>query len=188
MKEIWRGLKYRNVDYSNRFEISNFGNLRRSDTHKLLKTNISGSGYLSYCASMGKRGKYKLFKIHRAVAENFIPNPNSYPAVNHIDGNKQNNRFDNLEWCTYKHNAEHAHKAGLSASKEVLMYASPKRKPVRAINLKTSEVVEFPSIMEAARKLGDGKKSAHITRAVNGDRKSAYGYKWELISKEEDGR
>ena len=185
MREIWRGLKYRNVDYSERFEISNFGNLRRSDTHKSLKTNISGNGYLSYCASMGKRGKYKLFKIHRAVAENFIPNPNSYPAVNHIDGNKQNNRFDNLE-C--KHNAEHARKAGLSASKEVLMYASPKRKPVRAINLKTSEVVEFPSIMEAARELGDGKKSAHITRAVNGDRKSAYGYRWELISKEEDGR
>lgn len=188
MREEWRGLCYNGEDYSDLYEVSNLGNLRNAKTRKLIKTNLVGCGYLSYCASLGHRGKRKQIRIHRAVAENFIPNPNNYPAVNHIDGNKQNNRLDNLEWCTYKHNAEHAHKAGLSASKEVLMYASPKRKPIRAINLKTSEVVEFPSIMEAARELGDGKKSAHITRAVNGDRKSAYGYKWELISKEEDGR
>lgn len=181
MKEEWRGLHYKGVDYSHLYEISSYGNLRNTRTHKLVKTALTDCGYLSYCASLGHRGKCKQVRIHRAVAENFIANPNGYPVINHIDGNKTNNRADNLEWCTQQQNMEHAKRMGLFMSGEAAMLKAPNRKSVRGVNIKTGEVKEFPSIMKAAIFLGNANKGAHIGDAVNGKRGSAYGYKWELI-------
>lgn len=62
-------------------------------------------------------GKKYCKKIHRLVAEHFIPNPNNYPCVNHIDGNIYNNDVNNLEWCTYSYNAKHAVTIGLHKNK-----------------------------------------------------------------------
>lgn len=55
----------------------------------------------------------KQYRVHRLVAEAFIPNPNNLPCVNHKDGNKQNNSVDNLEWVTYSENTIHSFKTGL---------------------------------------------------------------------------
>ena len=60
------------------------------------------------------KGKKKSVVVHRLVAKAFVPNPNGYPQVNHKDGNKHNNHFDNLEWVTGSMNLLHAHKTGLS--------------------------------------------------------------------------
>jgi hypothetical protein len=50
----------------------------------------------------------KIIYLHRFLAEKFIPNPNNYPCINHKDGNPSNNDFNNLEWCSYKQNLDHA--------------------------------------------------------------------------------
>lgn len=76
------------------------------------KPFISKKGYK--IVTLERDGIGKSFLVHRLVAELFIPNPENKPCVNHKDGNKLNNDVDNLEWCTYSENADHAYKTGLS--------------------------------------------------------------------------
>lgn len=78
---------------------------------------ISGHGYLVVTyyerKSSGCAGKQKSVRVHRLVASAFIENPNDYPEVNHIDGNKTNNHVSNLEWVTPSMNSQHAYRTGL---------------------------------------------------------------------------
>lgn len=83
--------------------------MRNSITKHIYKTHVNKSGYVQVCVSLGNRNKKKVFKLHRAVAETFIPNTENKPAVNHLDGNKQNNAVSNLEWATYSENMKHAY-------------------------------------------------------------------------------
>lgn len=76
-------------------------------TNKFLKGSIKNSGYKMYNLSIN--GKKKDYSVHRLVAQNFIPNPNNYPVVNHIDGNKINNNMSNLEWVTHSENRQHSY-------------------------------------------------------------------------------
>ena len=79
-----------------------------------LKLGKSVFGYMSLRVCIGKKGKIKSFLIHRLVAKAFIPNPENKPCVNHIDGNKSNNKISNLEWVTHSENMAHAKSKGLS--------------------------------------------------------------------------
>lgn len=72
---------------------------------RILKPNIV-KGYNQI--TLQKNGQKKYYKIHRLVAETFINNPKNLPEVNHIDGNKQNNTVDNLEWVTTSENQLHS--------------------------------------------------------------------------------
>lgn len=106
MQKIWKGMIYNNKDYSELFEISNNGDVFSKRSGKILNPQINQSGYLRFVTTIN--GEKINFGIHRAVACTFIPNPENLPEVNHIDGEKLNNHFSNLEWVTNQENQIHA--------------------------------------------------------------------------------
>ena len=85
--------------------INENGEVFNNDTQQYLKGSIGENGYKYY--RLSKNGHKKMFYAHRLVAEYFIDNPNNFPVVNHIDGNKLNNNVNNLEWVTYSENTKH---------------------------------------------------------------------------------
>ncbi len=78
---------------------------------KELSTSLTNKGYKTHRATINKERKH--ISIHRAVALLYVPNPNNLPQVNHIDGDKLNNHYTNLEWVTNKQNRTHAMENGL---------------------------------------------------------------------------
>jgi DNA-binding XRE family transcriptional regulator len=124
---MWKSVK----DFENIFMISSHGRLMSIRINgKILKQKISKTGYYIIVTRIGGRlGKAYCFKIHRLVANAFLDKPidldilnelnNVYGKipVNHIDGNKLNNNYLNLEWCTYKHNSKHAFDNKLAISR-----------------------------------------------------------------------
>lgn len=112
-EEIWRGLIYGGKDYSEWLEVSNLGRIRNPKTGTIRKQNLLHTGYYFVSFSMGSRENKKTIRVHKAIAEVFIPNPENKPFINHIDGNKTNNSLDNLEWTTESENVKHAIENGL---------------------------------------------------------------------------
>lgn len=106
MNEFWAGTWYDGVDLSWRFEVSTFGRIRNAKTKRIYALHPGANDYLQICTSIC--GKNKNIRVHRCVAETFLENPTGLEIVNHIDGNKQNNRLENLEWCSRQYNYEHA--------------------------------------------------------------------------------
>lgn len=111
MIRYWKEIK----GYEGKYKISNYGEVvslpRFKNNHSKLQevpmkkitpyiNNKNGYVYVYLCND----GKYKNIRLHRLVAQTFIDNPNNYNQVNHIDGNKLNNRADNLEWCNCSYN------------------------------------------------------------------------------------
>jgi len=85
-------------------------------SEKKLTPNIYPSGYAG--VTLYKNGKPRTFRASRLVAQTYIPNPLNLPQVNHINGNKLDNRVENLEWCTAKRNIAHAFENGLVADRK----------------------------------------------------------------------
>ena len=106
MKEIWKEI----TEYEGLYWVSNLGHVKNK-YDKILIPEIR-SGY--YSVDLCKNGKHKKHRIHRLVAEAFIPNPDNLPQVNHIDENKVNNNVDNLEWCDNTYNTHYSKHDDLS--------------------------------------------------------------------------
>lgn len=124
MKEIWKDIK----EFEGAYQVSNFGKVRSVDRIIIYRTGAKrltkgttltiGKNKLGYPqVSLSKQDKMYSRRVHRLVAEAFIPNFKNYKEVNHIDGNKENNHVDNLEWCNRSQNMQHAIKLGLKPKK-----------------------------------------------------------------------
>jgi len=122
MKEIWKPLApftktYKGVtteyDLSDTHEISNTGKIRHKHSGRERKLRFSNRGYMQVMFKC-KDGKHLMCSIHRLVAITFLDNPYNKKTVNHIDGDKTNNRVDNLQWATLSEQHKHAYTNGLS--------------------------------------------------------------------------
>lgn len=102
--EKWKFIR----GYEGIYEVSDLGNLRSK--HGMLKPSMSGRYSQIHLYKLGER---KGFQVSRLVALAFIPNPENKPEVNHIDGNRSNNKCSNLEWVTSSENKKHAYRVGL---------------------------------------------------------------------------
>lgn len=110
MEEIFKDV----VGFEEYFQISNLGRLFSKRSNKILKLHTNKSGYVSLATKVGGRqGTSHCFRVHRLVAEAFIPNPENKLEVNHKDGIKSNNTVTNLEWVTSSENKIHSNVSGL---------------------------------------------------------------------------
>lgn len=135
-KEVW--MKVPDASF---YEVSNIGRIRsidrtlrvvnnisdkRSLKGKILRQSPNKNGYL-YMRYVDDSGQKKRCLSHRLIAKVFIENPYNYGDINHINGNKKDNRVENLEWCTRSHNIAHAFKNGLNKITERQKTLSRKR-------------------------------------------------------------
>ena len=160
--EIWADIP----EFEGVYQISNYGRLKsyKQGKEKVLSLSPNKHGYIE--KQLYKHSKYTNKKIHRLVAEAFIPNPNNLPEVNHKDGNKQNNTVENLEWCTTKENNWHRY--------NVLnkWWSSDKR----VICVETGVI--YNSITSAAQDTDID--HGGISKVCHNKRKSAGGFRWRF--------
>jgi len=102
MTEEWKNI----LETKSRYSISNLGGIKNNKRNKIVSASKTPSGYLFSSLFLGSKNYYKRFPIHRLVAKYFVAGDSSL-QVNHKDGNKSNNHFENLEWVTASQNVQH---------------------------------------------------------------------------------
>lgn len=177
MSEIWKNVP----GYEGLYQVSSNGRVKSLDRCVMVKNGYNGQtsrslkgvilkpvlvrGYQA--VTMHKNGNGRLMKIHRLVAEAFIPNPINKPQVNHKDGDKLNNCVKNLEWCTSLENQMHAIHKGLKTGME------------KAKEVIRDDGVVFPSLKDAA--IGSECTIQDVCNVVKGRRKSAHGHSFKYL-------
>ena len=181
--EVWKDV----VGYEGFYKVSDKGNVYSVERRDSIGRKVGGRimkpiydryGYLT--VKLYKNGKQKGKLIHRLVLEAFVENPNNLPDVNHRDEVKTNNELSNLEWCDARYNNNYGTRT------ERVTQAQSKK--VRAVNIKTGEVIRFKSTQEAGRKgytqrgVSEASKgvykSATTGKSIGGDGRTYRGYRW----------
>ena len=112
---IWKDIP----NWEEYYEINNYGEVRNKKSKNILIGDKNSSGYMRVCL-YNKNRKFRFFR-HIMVAKLFLDNPNNFKEVNHIDGNKENNNMNNLEFCDRKHNEREAHRIGIKEYKPFIV-------------------------------------------------------------------
>lgn len=165
-KKIFIGEKETN------YSVSNIGEVKNDLTNKVLSPRMQ-QGYYHVTLAIDKKGKG--CRVHRLVAEAFIPNPENKPYVNHINCNRSDNRVENLEWVTPSENSKKAVENGRWAS-------SKKLKAVTQYTLAGEKIRTFESATEAARQ--NGLLQEKITECCRGTRKRTGDFQWRYADEE----
>lgn len=181
LNEEWKEI------YNGRYQVSNYGRVKsmfmnNSQVHykreKILK-NVKRSKNGYYCVSIYENSKLNLTNIHNLVADSFLENKNNYKYINHKDENKENNRIDNLEFCTAKYNCNFGSRNKRISIKSI---NRPKSKFEKVIqyNLQGNFIKEYENACVATRETGIG----HLRECCDGKRKTAGGYIFKYLKKE----
>ena len=167
MREIWKDIN----GYEGFYQISNYGRIRSfkkiDNKWFYLKPWVQNSGY--EVVSLAKNTVHQKYLVHRLVAENFIPNPDNLPCVNHKDENKLNNHSDNLEWCSYEYNNNYGTARIRMAQKE--------GRRVKQLTIHGHWIATYMSIRVASNITNTPHTS--IRDCCNGKTTQAHGFKWE---------
>lgn len=168
--EIWKNIE----GYENLYQISTHGNVKslKFGKERILKPVKDNKNYLQVCLS--KQGKQKTHRIHRLVAEAFIPNHNNYEQINHIDEQKTNNASSNLEWCTAAYNINY----GTHNQRMAESCTNNPKKSKQVLCVETNKI--YPSVNEVHRQTGFSK--GNISSACNGKRKTCGSFHWRYVS------
>lgn len=180
MQEVWKDIP----GYEGLYQVSNLGRVKSLERYvrnrskkirkpeRILSQSTNNGGYK--CVNLCKDGVQQGSFVHRLVAQAFIKNCEDATQVNHINGNKQDNRPENLEWCSPTENMIHAWKTGLQSGIR-------KKNDIRSVKIaqydKEMNIVKvFPSIREAGR---NGFSAGKICECCKGKRKSYRDYIWK---------
>ena len=173
MKEIWKDIE----GYEGLYQVSNLGRVKslKRETwghnkyykeERILVQNVRNyCNHSHYGVNLAKDGKYKTHRVHRLVAQAFIPNPENKPEIDHIDTNPLNNRVDNLRWVTRKENMNNPlTKKGMS-------------KPIIQLSLKGEYIKKWDSAIDVYRELGIF--TGNIAQVCKGRLNQTGGFKWK---------
>lgn len=166
--EIWKDI----VGYEGLYQVSNLGRIKslRFNKEKILKPTISSKGYLR--VDLIKNQKRKTKYIHRIVLENFIPNVNNFPEINHKDENKTNNSVENLEWCTSQYNCHYGTR--------IKRFSDNKKKKIYQFDLDENFIREWKSAVDIEKEIGLEK--SNIRSCCRGEIRKAYGFIWRYAN------
>lgn len=168
IEEVWKDIP----NFEGRYMVSNLGRVKSIKYRHHDKIQIlSQENERQYkrVTLYSKDGKRKWYRVHRLVAQCFIPNPNNYKEINHKDENPSNNCVDNLEWCDRSYNINYGDR-----NKKV---ASKRNKSIIQFDKNNNFIKQYNSITEVVN-LFEFDRS-NIIACLKGRIPTAYGYKWK---------
>lgn len=179
MEEIWKDIK----GYEGLYQVSNLGRVKSLFRYsKILKNKIGNNGYCTVCLYGNKKPCFKL--VHRLVAEAFIPNPDGKPCVDHINTVRDDNRVENLRWCTTRENCNNPISLEKMSKNTILRKCIKKGKehpnasPIIQFDLENNLIRKWDCIADAEREFGNHRRIQDCL-SNSSRRKTAYNSKWE---------